>query len=118
MSFPPSVGTWAGAAFLVLQAGLVLAARFTPARYFCWAPHTAQVQFQIEVHVAGRQLSQPEVWQRYGFNSRDWEAHAACHVMDAVRMYESSLGRDDNARITMHYRINGGDLHTWHWPER
>jgi hypothetical protein len=107
-----------GIAFLVLQVILVLAARFTPLRYFCWAPHAAQVEFFLDVEVAGRKLTREQVQQRYRFAWSDrWEAHAAANLIDTVRRYETTYGNKDGARASLRYRVNGGKEQTWCWPE-
>lgn len=113
-----NAGAIAGAVFLALQVLLILGARFTPARYFCWAPHTAQVRFSLAVDIDGRRLSPAGVQARYRFLwSPEWEAHAAYHVMDTVRRFETVYGREDGARVAMTYRVNGGEDRRWTWPE-
>jgi hypothetical protein len=52
---------WLAVGFIVLQIGLIIQARFIPERFFCWAPHDAQVQYELDVTVTGKKLTPEEI---------------------------------------------------------
>ncbi len=108
--------TTLGVLFLALQVTLVLASRRGEERYFCWAPHTAQVRFSAEVEVGDRSLTPAEVQRRYRLHSAGWEAHSAANLIDTIERYESTLGRGDRARVRLSYRVNGHEERRWNWP--
>jgi len=106
-----------GAAFLGLQLGAIVHARFVPERFFCWAPYDQHTRFAIEVEVDGRRLSREEVARRYRYRSDGWEPRAIANVFAIVRGYESNYGTDDRARVVVHYAVNGRPEATWRWPD-
>ena len=112
------------AALTTDEVGGIVAARFTDARYFCWAPLHSLAEYRLEVEVAGRMLSRDEIRARYrlfegglGPDGPTWlEENSVRHVMDVVRQYELTYGQQDRARVEMRYRVNGGEEATWTWP--
>ncbi len=105
-----------GTAILLIQLGMIVFARFHPARYFCWAPHDAQAEYELSVVVAGRALSDTEIRNRYRMAVRGRDPRAIQHRMDVVRIYETTYGRHEDARVRMTYTINGLNPRTWTWP--
>jgi hypothetical protein len=120
-----SVRSVLGVAFLVLQAGFILSARFGPSRYFCWAPFSSQTSYRISVSIGGRPLSGDAVAARYRLptlhrgsgGGSHWEENSIHHVMTIVRQYEESYGRDDGARVILHYSVNGREEQAWRYPQ-
>jgi hypothetical protein len=43
--------------FILLQVGSILYARFTPKRFFCWAPYDTHVKFKVFVTIEERILT-------------------------------------------------------------
>lgn len=122
-SFSPTrrgrAGLAAGAALLAVQAGLVIHGLFVESRDFNWAPHTTQVRFAIEVRLGGRTLPPRDVSTRYGLvHNAEWEAHSYQNLINLVRQRERTYGRDDGARVTVRYSVNGAPTQSWTWPER
>jgi hypothetical protein len=114
------VRTWIAIAFLLLQLGSVIYARFTPRRYFCWAPNDYVVEYQLEVKVHGRPLSPEQVQMRYQIDpASGWKVeHPAEHLIDSVRQYETTYGRNDKAEVRLRWKYNGhSELRTWQWPQ-
>jgi hypothetical protein len=107
-----------GIALLVSQLALIGHARFTPARWLCWAPNDYATHFHLAVTVAGQPLSETEVMQRYRLKRSDWYENPPANLIDIVRQYEQTYGRSDGARVALAYRLNGRDEQTWEWPER
>jgi hypothetical protein len=107
-----------GIGLLALQAGAVVHARFSSARYFCWAPHDSQTEYRIEAMASGEPLDDATLGRRYRFPPTGVEAYSSQHVLDIVRQYEETYGRDDEVRVVVRYRVNGGAPQEWRWPVR
>lgn len=109
-------GTVLGAAFLALQAGLVIRAQFVESRDFCWSPHTTQVRYALDVVIRGEHLTETQVAARYGLRQYGWEAHAPRNLIDLIAQCERTYGRSDGARVVLRYQVNGGAYQRWEWP--
>jgi hypothetical protein len=114
-----AIKTSIGVAFLLLQLGSVICARFTPRRYFCWAPNDYVVEYQLHVKVHGRALSPDEVRTRYQIGPeyfREVEFPAE-HLIDKFEQYETTYGLNDGAEVRLTWKYNGHpELRTWQWP--
>ncbi len=113
-----NIGLVLGIVFLLLQAALVIQAQFVNTRYFCWAPHTIQAQYTLRVEIDGKILSEDDVKKRYHLKGFGWEAHSIHNVFALLEQHEETYGKKDQARLTLEYRVNGGDRHTWIWPKQ
>ena len=116
MNRRPSLRNILVIAFLLFQFTMIVYARFTPARYYSWGPHDAQNEYAIHVTVAGRELTSEEVTRRYRIRQEGVDPRAIEHVIRLVDQYERTFGRDDNARVRLEYRTNGGALNVESWP--
>jgi hypothetical protein len=104
---------------LVLQLGSIVYARFTPRRYFCWAPNDYVVEYELDVSVAGRTLSPEQVINRYHLSSfhKGLVEHPVEHLIDSIEQYERTYGRSDAAVVRLTWRYNGHpQLREWKWP--
>jgi hypothetical protein len=101
---------------LLLQIGRIVSARFDTARYFCWAPHDSQSEYEIDVSIAGRGLTRAETAARYRMPWGWRDPRAMEHVLRLVRQYEETYGRDENATVIIRYTTNGGPVQEWRWP--
>jgi hypothetical protein len=105
--------------FLLLQLGSVIYARFTPRRYFCWAPNDYVVEYHVDVTVHGRPLTPQEVVARY-HSSPEYEGrveYPAEHLIDNIEQYEETYGRNDHAEVRLTWKYNGHpELRHWKWP--
>ena len=108
----------AAIALLAAQVGAIGWARFTPARYFAWAPYDRISLYTVEVSVDGRVLSREEAEGRYGFSLWGRDNRSIRHVIDAVEQYEETYGAGDGARVVIRYTVNGGPEERWTWPGR
>ena len=106
----------AAALLLAFQVGMIGYARFVPSRYFCWAPMDSQNLYEITVVIAGRELGTEEIEARYRQPAVGGNWQAIQHVLDKVRQYEETYGRDDGAEVTVSYTVNGRPRETWMWP--
>ena len=107
-----------GVAVLLFQIGAIVYARFVPARYFCWAPYDAQNDYVIEVVVDERLLSHDEIRQRYKKRARGTDNRSIQHIKDIISGYETSDGAGEDAKVTLSFRVNGGEEQSWKWPRR
>jgi hypothetical protein len=105
-----------GIALLLFQAGAIVYARFSPSRYFCWAPHDSQAEYRIEVVLDGEPLTEEQVASRYPLSPSGVEARSIHAVLSVVAQYEETLGRGQRALAVVTYRLNGGELKQWRWP--
>jgi hypothetical protein len=106
----------AGCLILFFQLVMVGYARFTPARYFCWAPFDIQSEYSLHVLVDNRPLTEAEVYHRYRRAKNGYDSRSIQHLIDIVQQYEQTYGRQDHARIVMKYRVNGKLAQEWRYP--
>jgi hypothetical protein len=105
--------------FLVLQVGSIVYARFTPRRYFCWAPNDYVVEYQLDVDVAGHALPPEQVIARYHLSPshKGLVEHPVEHLIDNIEQYETTYGKNDKATVRLRWRHNGhSQLREWRWP--
>lgn len=105
-----------GAGFLVWQLAMIVNARFIDTKYFCWAPHDSQVQYELTVTINGRELSGEEIQNRYRKAKRGREVRAAGNVKNIIEQYEKTYGRNDRAQVVMKYKVNGIPQRDWVLP--
>lgn len=103
--------------FLAVQLFSIGYARFTPERFFCWAPYDQHTYYTVTVHVDGRMLSSEEVQRRYRYRSQAWEPRRIDNVFSIIRQYETTYGRADSAEVIVRYSTNGESERTWRWPQ-
>jgi len=106
----------AGCGILFFQIVMIGYARFTPARYFCWAPFDIQSEYSLDVSVAGRPLTAAEVRHRYRRPKVGFDSRSIQHLIDIVEQYEQTYGRGDHASVVMKYRVNGKAEQEWRYP--
>lgn len=105
-----------GITLLLVQAVLILYSRWTPARYFCWAPFDMQTDYVLDVSVNGRKLSAAEVRQRYRRPAKGTDNRSVQNLIDILEGYEQRYAGTNKAAILMRYRINGKEEHQWVYP--
>ncbi len=101
--------------FLCAQVLLVVTSQFSEARWFSWAPHTAQVHYMMAVEVDGVPLAPDAVARRFGIPANGWEAHAIQNVKDLLMQHARTYGRHERSTVTMRYSVNGRPAETWTW---
>ena len=106
----------AAVALLVCQVVAIIYARFTPARYFCWAPYDTQDRYRVFVEIDDLVLTEKQTNERYRFSSNAWQQHSIRNLLEAIEQYELSYGSDDNAEIEVRYSHNGRAEQTWNFP--
>lgn len=107
-----------GVAILLFQLAAIAYARFVPSRYFCWAPYDAQNDYTIEVTIGDQALTATEIQARYRKRARGTDNRAIQHIKDIIAGYEARHGIGDHAQVTLRYRVNGAEEHTWTFPPR
>jgi len=105
-----------GGLLLIVQLGMIVFARFTEARYFCWAPHDVQNEFILEVTLDGQKLSAEDIFKRYRIPKKSTDPRSIQHVKDALKKYELIYSKDNPAKIVMNYNRNGVEQESWRWP--
>lgn len=106
------------AAFLAIQLGLVVHAQFTPRRYFCWAPNDYANTYILQVKTNGFDLTQDQALARYHLlGHKSSYENPTTHIIDTIRQYEQTYGRNDHAQVTLEWSLNGHQQQNWHWPE-
>lgn len=101
---------------LAAQLVLIVTSRFTPARYFCWAPFDMQTDYQLTVTLAGRTLTPQEVRARYRRPARGTDNRSVQNLIDILQGYEEQYAGANKASIVMRYRINGKEEREWRYP--
>jgi hypothetical protein len=104
-----------GALFLFLQIVMIGRARFSPERYFCWAPHDSQNEYTIDAVIDGQQLDPAAVESRYRLARQGVDPRAIEHVFDVVRHRERRA--EERASVEVRYRTNGRAEEIWVWQE-
>ncbi len=110
------IRTLAAALLLGFQLFMIGYARFVPSRYFCWAPMDSQNLYSIAVEIDGHSLGPDEIEARYRQPATGGNWQAIQHALDKVQQYEETYGKDDDARVTVTFTVNGGPEETWSWP--
>jgi hypothetical protein len=105
-----------GFAILLFQAVMIGHARFTPARYFCWAPLDIQTEYRLEVSLDGKPLSAAGIERRYRRPNIGVDSRSIQHLKDIVEQYERTYGSRDHAQVAMTYRVNGKEEQKWIYP--
>lgn len=109
-----------GVCVLVLQLGSIFYARFTPHRYFCWAPNDYVVEYQLDVTLHGVPLTTEEVWARYRIDPGHQQRveYPAEHLIGMLEQYERSYGKSEGAEVRLTWKYNGHpELKEWRWPQ-
>lgn len=104
--------------FLILQLLLIIRARFVPERWFCWAPHDTQVEYELTVFVNGRELGKDEIFARYHRSQQDRDPRSPENVKDIIRQQGLTYGKNEDIRVVMHYSVNGKAQEPWIWVNR
>ena len=102
-----------GVAFLLLQIGSIIYARFIPERFFCWAPYDSHTKFETFVTINNRTLSFKEAENRYRYKMNGWEQRSIANVFSIIKQYEATYGKNDNAKVIVKYKTNGHPLKVW-----
>jgi len=105
-------------AILAGQLGAIVYARFSPARYFCWAPYDQHTIYELRAEVGGRALTPEEVGKRYRRNWVGFDPRSPAHLWDIVEQVELRQAPERRARVTMRYSVNGRSQPDWRWPAR
>lgn len=112
------IRTSAAVLFLTLQLCLVIGAQFTSRRYFCWAPNDYANTFTVQVTLNGNKLSEEQALLRYQLQDRKLSyENPASHIIDLIRQYEQTYGRNDGAEVLLKWSLNGHEEQTWRWPQ-
>ena len=101
--------------FFAVQLIMVVAARFTDERSFCWAPHDTQTEFELTVIVNGKELSAEEIRKRFRTKKIGRNPRGVGNIKRALIQHCETYGKDDEVLITMDHKINGIRKEPWKW---
>jgi len=102
-----------GVGLLAFQVVMIVYARFVPSRYYCWAPRDSINEYKLSVDLNGQNLNREDIKKRYRIGQKGMDARSIQHVKDIISQYESTYGKNDQARILMTYTKNGGAPQQW-----
>jgi hypothetical protein len=108
----------AAVCLLLLQVVSVVHARFVTSRWLAWAPNDYAIGYKIQAQVNGRELSSDQIGKRYQLLSEGVYENPAQNLVDIVRQRERTYGRNDQAKVVLTFRPNGGTAQEWRWPEK
>lgn len=103
---------------MLFQVGAIVRARFVPARYFCRAPCDSRNGYTMEVVVDDQALSPDEIRRRYKKPAKGTDNRSMQRIKGVISGYETSYGAEENAQVTLGYRVNGGEEQSWKRPRR
>ena len=105
-----------GILFLALQIGSIIYARFIPERFFCWAPYDSHTKYEISVTIDNKVLSKDNIKKRYHYRVSGWEKRSIHNVFSYIKSYETSYGKNDDAKVIVTYSVNGNPQQIWTHP--
>lgn len=101
--------------FLAVQLVLVVAARFTDERAFCWAPHDQQTEFELTVFINGRELGQDEIDGRFRVPYKGRDPRGVGNIKHTIMQHCRTYGKNDEVFVVMEHTINGIRQEPWKW---
>lgn len=107
-----------GVLLLTAQLGGIVYSRFTPLRYFCWAPFDQQTQYEIAISIGGEGLTEMQIQRRYRRPREGTDNRSAHHLFDIIERAEKKFEPAGRSQVRVTYRINGGPEQEWHYPPR
>ncbi|HUG09684.1 MAG TPA: hypothetical protein VMM36_01665 [Opitutaceae bacterium] len=107
------LGIVLGILFLFAQGAAFVWAKFVPTRYFCWAPYDQHTFYTITVSHRGRELSELDIFTRYGIPARGHNSRSHAEVLNLVHQYETTYGAGEVFTPTVRYVVNGHPERTW-----
>lgn len=101
--------------FFMTQLVLIVWARFAPERYFCWAPHDCQTEYELTVFVNGRELTDQEIIDRYHRPRKERDVRSPGNVQGWIMQESRTYSRKDDVLVIMNYQVNGVPQEPWKW---
>lgn len=103
------------AVFFVTQLTLIIWARFAPERYFCWAPHDCQTEYELTVFVNGKELTDQEIIDRYHRPRKERDVRSPGNVKGWIMQESRTYSHNDEILVIMKYQVNGIPQEPWIW---
>ncbi|WP_299550914.1 hypothetical protein [Seonamhaeicola sp.] len=101
--------------FIITQVGLISYARFTPVRFFCWAPYDIHNSFEATATINNTFYDSKQLEERYNYKMKGWEQRSIYNVFLLIERYESTYGRHDDVDVKVVYSINGHPEDVWQY---
>lgn len=102
-------------AFFITQLVLIVWARFAYERYFCWAPHDCQTEYELTVFVNGKELTDKEIKTLYHKPKKYRDVRSPDNVKGWIMQHSRTYGRNDDILVIMDYQVNGIKKEPWKW---
>ena len=110
-------------ALLAVQIGWIFTGPFRDHSYGNWAPFHEHATYHVDAWVDGRALQPHEIRERYGVyrhfydvrTDRDWQLNRMQHILGLIERVEAAAPPEEQARVVVRYRINGGEEEEWAW---
>jgi hypothetical protein len=94
---------------------MIVHARFSEQRYFCWAPFDSHNEYEITAVVDNKVLSAKEIKGRYRLPYKSLNPRSIQHVKDIIEQYERTYGRSKPASVELKYTTNDLPQKSWVW---
>jgi hypothetical protein len=114
-SWGPALRSSVGAAFLLLQLGLIGWCRLHAKTLPYWAPNDFLVDYQIRVVLPSGPLDERALLARYGLWPQGSYEYPADALIAIVERREQALGPRPAREVRVRYRLNGHEPITWTW---
>ncbi len=105
--------TSTAAIYLLAQLTLIIVARFSPNRYFVWAPHDIQTNYQLEVKDQHGDLTPGQLYKRYNMSNEGFIDLPSHHIIGWLKKYEELNPNSGTKHISFKYSINGKEWKEW-----
>jgi len=114
-------GVWG---LLLFQVVWILFGPLRDHSYGNWAPFHEHATYHVEAWMGDRALSHGEIQTRYRIyqhfydakTQRDWQLNRMNHILGLIERVEAASPVEEQARVVVRYRINGGEEEEWEWP--
>ena len=102
-----------GLSLVLAQLVMIVAARYHPMRYFCWAPYDSMNEYKIVATVDGAPLEREETHRRYGLREKGLNPRSIQEIIQIVSYVEHVYHGEHPARVVVFYRTNGSEERQW-----
>ena len=106
-----------GSTIILFQIAMMINARFVDARYFSFAPHDSQNEYQVDAVIDGKLLNDEAFYKRYRIKREHINPRAISHIRNILLQYENTYGKKNQSEITIKYQTNGGPMKYWRWSK-
>lgn len=99
--------------FILTQIVLIVYARYTPLRFFCWAPYDIHTKYEINAIINDSIYGPKQLESRYNYSMEGWEQRSIHNIFYIIEQYENTYGKYDSVEVKALYSINGRKEEEW-----